>query len=129
MVQQQLTFFLWVENISYDKQVDVVWAGEDGVWQTLPAKYHSVLGNDKEYWQARINFSLTNEQSLAGNIQFGLRYRVFAEEHWDNNHGRNYTSEADSGVKLVHNKLVQNIGFPNCLKDLAKKSRSSVEQT
>ena len=117
MVQQQLTFFLLVENISYDKQVDVIWAGEDDVWHTLPAKYHSVLGNDKEYWQAQLNSQLTKEQSLAGNIQFSLRYRIFAEEYWDNNQGYNYSSEADSGVKLVHKQLVQNVGFVHCLKD------------
>ncbi|MCK5189019.1 MAG: endonuclease, partial [Methylococcales bacterium] len=115
-VQQELTFFMWLANVGYDKHVDVIWVGEDGVWQTLPAKYHSVYGNDKEYWQAQVIITLTEDQSLPGNIQFGLRYRVFADEYWDNEHGQNYSSEADSGIKLA-DKHVQNIGFASQLND------------
>jgi len=116
-VQQQLTFFMQVENVAYDKELDVVWSGEDGAWHTLAAKYHSMLGNSKEYWQAQVNLTATDHQSLAGNIHFGIRYRSFGEEHWDNNQGQNYHSEADSGIKLAHQKIVQNVSFLNCLKD------------
>lgn len=116
-VQQNLTFFMLVENVSYDKQVDVIWAGEDGVWQTLSAEYHSMLGGDKEYWHAQAVFSLTEEQSLPGNIQFGLRYQVYDYEYWDNNYDLNFSSEADSGIMLAHKRLIQNIGFESCLND------------
>lgn len=107
--QQQLTFFMLVENITYDKALDVVWSGEDGIWHTLEANYHSMQGDDKEYWQARIELTATENQSLAGNIQFGIRYRTFGHEYWDNNQGLNYRSEADSGIMLAHQTLVQNI--------------------
>lgn len=116
-VQQQLTFFMQVENVGYDKQIDVVWSGEDGVWHTLTAKYHSMLGNDQEYWQAQANFSLSEKLSLPGNIQFGLRYRISTGEFWDNNIGVNYSSDADSGIKLAGNKTIQNIGFASQLND------------
>lgn len=114
-VQQQLSFFMRVDNAAYDKQVDVLWSGEDGIWHTLPAQYHSMQGNDQEYWSVEVVFQLTEAQSLPGNIQFGLRYRVFADEYWDNNHGDNHVSEADSGVKLAHGAIVQNIAFNNHL--------------
>ena len=116
-VQQQLTFFMLVENRGYDKQIDVLWSGEDGEWHCLNAHYHSMHGNDNEYWQADLSISLTEKQALAGNIQFSLRYRYFSEEYWDNNHDENYFSEADSGIKLAHNHLVQNIDFANCFKE------------
>ncbi len=116
LVQQQLTFLMLIENASYDKQVDVVWAGEDGVWHTAPVKFHSIQGNNKEYWSTQIDFTLSEEHSLPGNIEFGLRFRVFNEEYWDNNYGQNYTSEADSGIKLAHQQM-QNIGFQSYLND------------
>jgi maltose 6'-phosphate phosphatase len=114
-VQQQLTFFILVENVSYSKEVDIIWAGEDGIWHTLSAHYHSMQGYDKEYWQAHIYFNLTEQQRLVGNIQFSLRYRVSGQEYWDNNHGFNYASEADSGIQLTNNQPVQNVGFDNHL--------------
>ena len=116
-VEQQLTFFMQLENLGYDKQVDVLWCGEDGQWHILAASYHSLLGNDKEYWQARVKYPLSENTALPGNIQFGLRYRIDSEEFWDNNHGQNYISEADSGIQLAHNRLVQNVGFASCFND------------
>jgi len=115
-LQQQLAFFMVVENIGYDKQVDVIWADEDGVWQTLPAVFHSKLGEGKEYWQAQATFHPSAEKSLPGNVQFGLRYRTQGAEYWDNKLGLNYFSQADSGVKVVHARPVQNIGFAGQLK-------------
>lgn len=116
-LQQQLTFFMLVENVGYDKELDVVWAGEDGVWRELKASYHSMDGNDHEYWQAQVQLVATEQQSLAGNIQFGMRYRIFGAEYWDNNLGQNYRSEADSGIKLAHQQLVQNISFASAWHD------------
>ena len=34
-------FAVLVENIAFDKLVEVHWAGEDKVWHTLRAEYHS----------------------------------------------------------------------------------------
>ncbi|NOR71632.1 MAG: endonuclease [Methylomarinum sp.] len=116
-VQQQLSFLMRLDNAAYDKQVDVRWSGEDGIWHTLSAQYLSMQGNDKEYWSAEVTLQLTETESLPGNIKFGLRYRVSTDEYWDNNQGDNYVSEADSGVKLAHDIVVQNIAFNNHLKE------------
>jgi len=88
--QQELTFFMQVENIGYAKQIDILWAGEDGIWQILSAKHHSMLGHDKEYWSASITFTLAEEQPLPGNIQFSLRYQVLGKTYLDNNNKNNY---------------------------------------
>ncbi|MGZ5011256.1 MAG: endonuclease/exonuclease/phosphatase family protein [Methylobacter sp.] len=115
--QQTLSFFMQVENDSYDKQVDVVWSGEDGVWQTLPASYHSKSEHAKEYWLARIHLHPTPDKSLPGNILFGLRYQTSNAEHWDNNRGLNYSSQADSGIMLAGTAPVLNIDFADKLDD------------
>lgn len=116
-VQQILTFFILVENVGFDKQVDVFLSGENGVWQTLTALYYSTQGNDKEYWRVQISVNLTEEQSLPGNIVFGIRMQAYGIEYWDNNGGRNYSSEADSGIQLAHHQQIQNINFANSLDD------------
>lgn len=116
-VQQTLVFFMKVESSSYDKRIDVLWAGEDGDWQTLPASYHSKLEHDQEYWQARTSFQLSPAKSLPGNIRFGLRCRTSAGECWDNKQGLNYSSQADSGIKVICAVPVLNTGFANKLED------------
>ncbi len=115
--QQKLTFFMQVENLGYAKQIEVIWAGEDGIWQTLPAQHHSMLGYNREYWSASITFALTENQSLPGNIKFSLRYRVAGKEYFDNNNKHNYFSAADSGIRLANNQSLQNVNFSNCLDD------------
>lgn len=108
---------MMVDDVSYDKQVDVVWAGEDGQWQALSGQFHSKLGLDKEYWQAQIKVQLAKTKSLPGNIQFGLRLRASGHEVWDNNQDLNYASDADSGIKLAGNRPILNIGFTERLSD------------
>ncbi|HIG66119.1 MAG TPA: endonuclease [Methyloprofundus sp.] len=114
-VQQQLTFFLALENIGYDKQVDIFWAGEDNAWHELTAHYHSMLGNAQEYWSASVIISLTEQQSLPGNITFNIRYRVANNEYFLDNDRHNYHSEADSGIQLLGNQAIQNVAFSNQL--------------
>ena len=121
VARQELSFFMRVENVSYDKKVEVIWAGEDDVWHTLPAQYHSTPEYGKEYWQARASFRLTAQHSLPGNIRFGLRYQTSGQEFWDNNHGWNYASQADSGIKLAPDDIsMLNIGFEGRLNDRQK---------
>jgi maltose 6'-phosphate phosphatase len=110
-VQQTLSFFMRVENVIYDKQIDVFWSGEDGVWQILKANFHSKLNHDQEYWQTRISFKLTPAKSLPGNIQFSMRYQTTDGEYWDNNQGLNYFSQADSGIRLLVAVPVLHVDF------------------
>ena len=118
--QQKLTFLILVENLGFNKQLDVVWAGETGVWKTLPARFHSKRGESQELWSAEIKKQLSAKKSLPGTIHFSLRYRVNGEVFWDNNNGWNYVSEADSGVKVFGNNSVLNIGFAERLTDVQK---------
>ncbi len=110
-VRQTLSFFMRVENISHHKTIDVLWAGEDGIWQTLPAIWHSEIDHASEYWLAETQAHLTADKSLPGNIQFALRYRTREAEYWDDNHTLNYSSQADSGIQLTNNIGVLNIDF------------------
>lgn len=111
-----------VDNLNHYKKIDVLWAGEgaDGEWFTLPATYHSKLNHDKEYWRAQVILESTAEQSLPGNIRFALRYRTLDREYWDNKHGLDYSSQADSGLKVNPAYPVLNIGFENRLNEKQK---------
>ena len=117
VLQQELLFFMMVENLGHDKNCDVLWAGEDDQWHTLPATWHSNLDHDKEFWRAQITVYSTTEKSLPGNIKFALRYQIQGREYWDNKHGLNYSSQADSGIRVVSTQPVLNIGFENSLKE------------
>jgi maltose 6'-phosphate phosphatase len=116
-VQQTLSFFILVGNLSRDKRIDVVWCGEDGIWQTLPASYHSASDTGREYWCTQATFQLSAEHSLPGNIEFGVRCQTSSAEYWDNQDGLNYTSQADSGAKLARDIKVLHIGFNPRLTD------------
>ena len=120
VAQQKLSFFVLVENLGFNKQVEVVWAGENGGWQTLAARFHSKRGATQEFWFAESKQTLTAQKPLPRTIQFSLRYRVARIEYWDNNQGWNYVSEADSGIKVVGNSPVLNIGFADRLTDAQK---------
>lgn len=117
LVQQALSFFMVVENLAFAKDIDVVWAGEDGVWQALPATYHSTSGDGREYWHARLTVQPASDKPLPGNIQFALRYRMAGGEFWDNNHGLNYRSQANSGIQATSQYPLLNVGFDNSLAD------------
>lgn len=117
---QKLSFVVWVDNIGYDKHVDVVWAGEDGVWQTLTAHFLFKRGGNQELWYAETRQTQTAKKLLPGTIQFSLRYRVNGEEFWDNNNGWNYVSEADSGLKLADSVKALNINIVCRLSDEQK---------
>ena len=99
-VQQELELVMLVENFHYDKQVEVRWAGEDQVWHTQRAEYSSTAGDNREYWRVKATFGLSEDSSLPGNVSFAVRYRVAGEEYWDNDNGKSYEIDADSGIRL-----------------------------
>lgn len=115
--QQVLGFLLAVENRHYHKQVDVLWAGEDGVWQTLPAQYLGPRGDRHEHWQARLTVTAKTARTLPGNIRFALRLRCAGEEFWDNHSGGNYYSRKGSGFNLADSLLLQNLSLDTALDD------------
>ncbi len=115
--QQELAFFMLIDHLSFEKRVDVVWAGEDGVWRTLPAAYHSSVDPGQECWVARIAFALAADEPLPGNVEFALRYRVSGAEYWDNRRGANYSIEADAGILVADQRPLLNVGFAGALAD------------
>ena len=110
-LQQELVFVMLVEHMAYDKQVEVHWAGEDKAWHTLQAVYDGPGNANHELWRAQAIFHPSDDASLPGDIEFALRYRTQGKEFWDNNHSRNYFSNADSGVLLGQNARVANAVF------------------
>ncbi len=120
LIQQELSFFLQLDNLAFFKQVEIVWAGEDGVWHTLPARYHSSSESDKEYWNATAIFHPAHDHALPGNIQFALRYQVSGKECWDNNGNLNYRLQANACIQPAGQHGLLNIGFNQRLHDEQK---------
>lgn len=115
--RQVVHFLLAVDNLGYRKQVDVVWAGDDGVWHALAAKYLGPRGERQEFWKAHVTLSGKSGRALPGNIRFSLRLRCDAGEFWDNNQGWNYASQQGGGITLVSDLPLQNLSFKPKLDD------------
>ena len=116
-IEQTVVFFMLLDNIGYNKQVEVIWAREDGVWQTLVAHFYSQCGQDKEYWQAKIKQRFTADNAPVGDIQFAVRFKIQDLAHWDNQGGLNYTSKANSGLQLLNARPLLNTDFSATLAD------------
>ncbi len=114
---QTLQFWLAVDNLSYDKQLDVLWSGEDGIWHELPAHYRIKRGNGQELWQARLTVSGRSGRMLPGTVRFALRLRCDGAEHWDNNGGTDYLIRSASGVTLFGGAQLQNLTVDDRLHD------------
>ncbi len=110
-IQQTLTFGLYARNIAYDKQVEVRWAGEDGVWETLPAAYVAPSGQGGEIWVARISRQASPTVSLPGNIEFVCVLRAGGVEVWTKPERGNFRSEADSGLQLGPAEPILHVGY------------------
>ncbi len=109
---QHLAFSMTVQHLAVEKLVEVVWAGEDGAWHSLPAEYRSSTGQQREIWFAEAFFSLAAEEvPLPGDVQFALHYRAGGQDCWDNNDWHNYTINADSGVRTGDGFPVVNVDF------------------
>ncbi len=111
VAQQELAFFVLVENQSHDKQVEVHWRGEDETWQKLSAQYLYAYGEDREVWRAQAWFRLSEDAALPGNVRFALRCRMAGRDFWDNHAGADYTIEADSGIGLNRAFQIQHVDF------------------
>ena len=115
--RQDLDFLIRVTNLDYTKQVDVVWAGENGVWHTLAAVYLMSGNANQEYWRAQTTLYTENNQALPGVIRFALRVRAKGAEYWDNNQGLDYTAPLNTGIILSEQIDIQNLSLSNHLAD------------
>ena len=87
-----------VQNLAYAKQVEVHWAGADGVWRVLPAHYARACG-DIEIWEADASFlAISPDEFLPGAIELAVRYRTPEGEWWDNDDGRNHRIAAGAAI-------------------------------
>lgn len=111
VTEQNLYFLIQVKNLEFAKIIDVVWAGADGVWHTLPATFHSMTDDDSECWNATAVFASTDATPLPRNIQFSVRYRVKGKEYWANNDENNYFIPVRAALQGVPGNGLLNIGF------------------
>ncbi len=109
--QQELIFAPIVQNLAYDKHVEVIWAGEDGTRHTLKAEYAGPSGQDSEIWQARATFPLTAGCCLPGDIQFVLHYHVAGQDYWNPPDRHGCTIDADSGILIGDDFPLLNVDF------------------
>jgi maltose 6'-phosphate phosphatase len=99
--RQDLAFRLLVENRSFQKDISVHWAGEDGAWHCVRARWLACVDAQRELWHAAVSISAcADDESLPGDIHFAACARFDGSEYWDNNSGRNHEINADSGIRL-----------------------------
>ena len=110
-VKQTISFFASVLNTSFDKKVEIYWAGEEEVWNILPANYIYSIDSLTEVWSAVVEVVSDENTSLPGNIKFSLRLEILNKVFWNNNAGRNFFIEADSGVLLNEKNDIQHIDY------------------
>jgi maltose 6'-phosphate phosphatase len=108
---QELVFALLVQNLAYDKYVEVVWVGEDGTRRNLKAEYVAPAGQNLELWQARAVFPLAAEGSLPGDISFVLHYHVVGHDYWLPSNQQGWSINADSGVRMGDSFPLVNVDF------------------
>lgn len=120
VLRQELSFFISIHNLAFSKKVEIVWAGDDGIWHTLAAMYHSGAEQNREYWNATVAFQQSSGGSLPGDIQFAVRYLVSGMEYWDNNHHQNYHCRRNICLQQADHHAQLNIGYSNCLWDEQK---------
>jgi len=113
---QHLEFRMLVENIAYDKLVEVVWSDDDLTWRTSQAQFHGTAGRGLEIWRVHVRRGLGGPVTLPGDIQFALHFRVQGSDYWDNNLGTNHRINESSGVLLCEDLSLLNLGFDGGLR-------------
>ncbi|PTY02132.1 endonuclease [Opitutaceae bacterium EW11] len=97
--RQTLTFAVLIENLAFDKNVEVHWAGTDGNWRVLPCHFTRSAGLRHEVWEAEIHFGGEFAlETLPGDVTFAFHLRMAGVDFWDSNETRNYCIKADAGI-------------------------------
>ncbi len=88
-----LTGEIQVQNIAYQKQVDVVYDSYSQTeWLAASANYQGPASSGFEIWDFQV----------FGNVEaFALSYEVNGLQYWDNNNGADYDSSFGSGIITV----------------------------
>jgi maltose 6'-phosphate phosphatase len=107
--KQRLVFWVLVENLGFEKQVDVHWAGADGRWHVLPAQYVRRAGT-RELWRAEVMLDRSDPGAvLPADVEFALRGRMAGREAWDKDGNRNYRIAAADGLILGPGRVLANV--------------------
>lgn len=107
--QQELSIAMLVRNLGYQKHVTVHWAGEDGVWQVLPATYLAPAGDEHEIWQASITVLAAENVSLPGNVVLVVACTMQGQHYQDDNAGQPFAIDADAGFVARADRQVLNV--------------------
>lgn len=81
-----------VQNVGYEKKVELVYTIDGATWQTLPATYLRPSSPGKELWVIR---------AAPTAHEFALSYSVNGRTFWDNNSGANYRFQRYSTDALL----------------------------
>lgn len=88
-----------VDNLAYEKVVQVYYEKPDQSWDTIDLEYKGEIAPGKEVWSIYYTHTLYNlyiEQDPL-DMNFVLKYDVNGETYWDNNNEQNYFIAAGSG--------------------------------
>ncbi len=100
---QSTAFDIRVDNLAYDKQIDIYYRDADGEWKTQAAVFAGTIDGNQELWHAGWNRTISGpyEDNEPLDLEFVVRYRVNGQEYWDNNSGANYQLAANDGELLT----------------------------
>jgi hypothetical protein len=110
-VIHELQFAVLVKNLAFEKQVSILWTGNDHVRHALAAGYSCRSGEDQELWQAKTSYCTKAKQQFDA-IHFSLRYFVLGREYWvNNNQNHTYCLPSSAGVMLGPGVLLTHLGY------------------
>lgn len=75
-----------VDNIAYDKHVEVWFTADGYQWETLDAVYEAPSQGNRETW----SFSMELGYVYPRRVQLAVRYEVAGAVYWDNNNGQDH---------------------------------------
>ncbi len=90
-------FTVRVENLAYDKSVEVHYKTGDAPWMDLELGYHETLATGSELWIGGVSVLSYASVDSSADTQFAVKYTVDGTTHWDSNNGADYWLSA--GVK------------------------------
>ena len=88
-----------VENLAFEKSVQIYFEGEDSTWVTADMSYAGIASPGRELWKYTVTRNINGPYATQAplDLTYVLKYQVNGDTHWDNNNGANYQLNAGSG--------------------------------